>query len=444
MCPMQVLMQPSSRSSRDSSWIAMRPSCSINTSRHLFGRIIMACGHISRLQRRPHLQLYDLPRRRPQKIYQMNWPQPIAQATLDARLSAYRDGINVKVAETCAVCARRSFDRDLLFVKHTVRCQRVDAETLALHHLQITDPFIKEKHLSSFHFGHKLVDGLALDRSGVHIIDGRVQLDICKDCRTALVGAKSHVPALSLANGNIRGELPEDLQDGTWLEERLCARVLASAYIAQLNDVTAPSAPEYRARVLKGHGCSFPLNVISTSAKLPRAFSDGSLMVSVVVIGPRRPRIEDLRRVFKVRRAKVQALLLWLRDNCKDYPAVSIDEAALAELPEDDVSELLHRQIIYQESKIAPSLFATDTSSLEPHPALEMDDDDEEPRTYLEHHGILDINGVRIPSHERETAALLNATGGPRPDLILRHGSEFISSYDNPALFPSMYPTLYP
>ncbi|KAE8226536.1 hypothetical protein CF319_g882 [Tilletia indica] len=251
---------------------------------------------------------------------------------------------------------------------------------------------------------------------------------------------------MSLRNGNIRGFLPESLQDCTWLEERLCARYLASAYIVRLYDFTAPGAPEERPRVMKGHTCAFPLNTVSTAAKLPWAFNDGGPLLSCIVIGPRKPRLTDLKGVFKVRRQKVLDLLKFLQENFRGYPQFKIDLAAVNALPADDVPELLMRHVVHQESGIVPSLFDGETAGLESHPGLSEDDDvgAENGRTFLEHHGMLDVNGAGIPSHMRSASALSNATGTERPDLIIKHGSMMVADYNNPALFPGMFPLLFP
>ncbi|KAE8217541.1 hypothetical protein CF319_g8392 [Tilletia indica] len=195
---------------------------------------------------------------------------------------------------------------------------------------------------------------------------------------------------------------------------------------------------------MKGHACSFPLNTVSTATKLPWGIGDGNGLVSCLVIGPRAPRIQDLQNVFKVRRKKVSDLLDFLRKNFLDFPQWPTDEVTLNQLPEDDVPELLMRSVLYQEHGKVFSLFEEETTGLELHPALSIEADIDSPRTFLEHHGMLDVNGTTVPGHARLAAALANATGIDRPDLIIRHGATFVQDYKNPALFPGMFPTLFP
>ncbi|KAE8250719.1 hypothetical protein A4X13_0g4456 [Tilletia indica] len=374
------------------------------------------------------------------------WPAAILQSQRDALVESFAHQTNITESAACAACGRRTFDRDLLFTTSHLQCRRYVASDIDLSILAVQDPHLLARPKHHFQYGDSTLDGLALHVDGIHVdgVDGTT-VDICGECHTALTSNPPKLPPMALANDNVRGFLPAHLQDCTWLEERLCAKYLASAYIVRLYDLTAPGAPEERPRVMKGHACSFPLNTISTASKLPWAVDDHAALISCIVIGPRKPRTKDLRSVFKVRREKVRALFLYLREHCKGYPQFPVDEHALNCLPDDDVPELLMRHFTYEEHNEVPSLFAQETAGLDAHPAvLEDSDGCDEARTFLEHHGLLDINGISVPAHSRTGSALANATGTERPDLVIRHGSVFVEDYNNPDLFPGMFPTLFP
>jgi hypothetical protein len=49
--------------------------------------------------------------------------------------------------------------------------------------------------------------------------------------------------------------------------------------------------------------------------------------------------------MFRVRRAKVEAALRWLIAHSPAYAKVTIDQAALASLPDDDVVEATHARV---------------------------------------------------------------------------------------------------
>ncbi|KAE8246482.1 hypothetical protein A4X13_0g5770 [Tilletia indica] len=373
------------------------------------------------------------------------WPQIPSASLKDDCAREFRTGTCIALGPTCAVCSRRTFTKDLLFTKEHYTCKTVETSSIPVHLLKVSDNHLLSRPGNHFSFGHASIEGCALDKNGVHVTDNKAALDICDECHRLLSKTPPKLPPLSLANNNVRGWMPPGLQDVTWFEERLCARFLASAYVVRLYDLSAPGAPEHRPRTMKGHCCAFPLHTVSTASKLPWAVGDGSAMVTCLVIGPRTPRLEDLRHVFRVRRQKVIDLFNFLSDNFLDYPRVSINKAALKELPDDDVPELMMRHIVHQSHDKVPSLFDAETSGVEKHLGLGPDGDDaSNARTFLEHHGLLDVNGVTVPAHIRAATALANATRTERPDLIIKHGSAFIQDYNNPSLFPGLFPTLFP
>ncbi|KAE8250834.1 hypothetical protein A4X13_0g4339 [Tilletia indica] len=378
--------------------------------------------------------------------YTSDWPQPVPQSLKDRCVQDFVDNTNIAVTLTCAVCARRTFSVDLLFTKQDLRCETYPISALPLDILRITDPHLLARPAHFFQYGDPALDGLALDAEGIHVDAHGTTLDICSECYRDLNKADPTLPPLALANGNVRGFLPPDLQDCTWLEERLCAKYLASAYIIRLFDWSAPMSEPERPRVMKGHACAFPLNTMSTATKLPWAVGTDDALLSCIVIGPRKPRLQDLKNVFRVRRKKVSDLLNYLRAHCKDYPQFEINQKALSSLPDDDVPELIMRHVVYQENQQVLSLFDEETAGLDKHPGILTDAEEDEVagRTFLEHHGLIDVNGVAVPAHARAASALRNSTGQERPDLVIRHGSSFVQDYKNPGLFPGMFPTLYP
>ncbi|KAK0541218.1 hypothetical protein OC842_000051, partial [Tilletia horrida] len=183
-------------------------------------------------------------------------------------------------------------------------CVRKDIVALDLAVLQVSDPHLLTLPPHYFQYGDPRLDGMALEKQGIHVSPECTEVDICDECDSALSKQPPQLPALALANGTMRGWLPEHLQDVTWLEERLCAKYLGVAYVVRLYDFEARLPSEQRARTMKGHTCSFPLNTISTATALPWKFSSGGPLVSCIIIGPRKPRKEDFNGVFTVRRQK--------------------------------------------------------------------------------------------------------------------------------------------
>ena len=97
-----------------------------------------------------------------------------------------------------------------------------------------------------------------------------------------------------------------------------------------------------------------------------------------------------------------------------------------------------------------------DTASIDPPVAsqlyTESDDlgtlDNPPVHVMLEHTGIVDPDGASIPARSLVASALRNLGSGMQKDsdadLYIFRGSSPISEYNNPSLFPGMFPTLFP
>ncbi|KAK0528709.1 hypothetical protein OC834_003968 [Tilletia horrida] len=345
---------------------------------------------------------------------------------------------------TAAALASTSSSARVMAEASDLQCKRYSINDFNLDLLSIHDPHLLARPAHHFQYNDPALDGLALHAPGVHTSSNGTELDICSECHPAL--SAGTLPAHALANGNVRGFLPAHLSDCTWLEERLCSVYLASACVVRLYECDSPGAPEQRSRVMKGHTCAFPMNTVSTATALPWELGTSGPLLTCLVIGPRKPRIEDLRNVFRVRRRVVQDLFLFLREHCKDYPQFPLNQAAVDTLPEDGVPDSILSHVVYQQADDATTLFARETSGLDTHPALLADEQDGvtmHGQTFLEHHGLLDVDAVDVDAPTRMVSALSNATGAERPDLVIRHGAGIVDE-SNPALFPGMFPTLFP
>lgn len=119
------------------------------------------------------------------------------------------------------------------------------------------------------------------------------------------------------------GEVPEELQELTEIEEMLIAQVFTVMSVYRLRG----GQHGYRGNVI-----NFPQDVQEFTTHLPRHPST----LNVLIV--RRQSVNDPMafRDFRVRRDKVARALLWLKEHNYYYKDINIDNETLDSLPEDD------------------------------------------------------------------------------------------------------------
>ncbi|TFK16577.1 hypothetical protein FA15DRAFT_550402, partial [Coprinopsis marcescibilis] len=152
---------------------------------------------------------------------------------------------------------------------------------------------------------------------------------VCDGCYTALKVSK--VPRLSLANNLYRGVLPSEFDDLTWVEEMACAIYRNTAHVTRLYDSFSPNQPT----VLHGNTCAHEMNVVSTARTLPRTPADIHGMLTVVFVGPGAFDPSKSGTLFRVRKAKIQCFLLWLKCHNRLYADFQWSEESLQLFPDD-------------------------------------------------------------------------------------------------------------
>ncbi|KIJ08065.1 hypothetical protein PAXINDRAFT_139506, partial [Paxillus involutus ATCC 200175] len=161
--------------------------------------------------------------------------------------------------------------------------------------------------------------------------DESAVVNICPDCFAAL--SKKNIPRFALANGLFRGELPDVFRDLTWVEEKICAIYCTTAHVTRLFQSSDPSQP----RVFHGNTCAHDMNVVSTASVLPRTPADVRGYLSVIFIGPGKFDPKQLGTVFRVRKARIWAFLLWLKQHNRLYTDIPFDMSILELYPENDI-----------------------------------------------------------------------------------------------------------
>jgi len=381
------------------------------------------------------------------------WPQKVPFTIKNKCYKKYRDSTMWERPPCCAVCARERF-------KATIWEYHVPGDAVepmdGLELLRLTDKYIIQHCIVSqcspeFFFGNHAIDSLMLVRSGVDVdpntSDATIQ--VCNQCHASLSSKpRPKLPKFALKNRLYRGRLPDEFQDLTWIEEKVCAIYRASAYVTRLYHSDDPRNPH----VFHGNTCAHWQNVISTATVLPRTPADINDMLSIVFVGPRTTvPASCLKNIFRIRKEKVRRFLQWLALHNHLYSQLTIDESIFDLYDNDNTLPGVEDRIIFNQTEHAREIFEQDTAGISAHPASQLytsesaHDPDTTVHVMLESTGISDPDGACIPARNIFSAALRNtARVENTPDLYLHRSSNPVPEYSNPDLIPGMFPTLFP
>ncbi|KAG2142130.1 hypothetical protein BD769DRAFT_52350 [Suillus cothurnatus] len=367
-------------------------------------------------------------------VREQHWPSVVPQMVILQRLNEYMDATVWTDPPICAVCSQ--YARDTEEFPLALDVTGLNLELLRLKNEHLIKKCVVQGLSTCFSFGHDVIDGLMLDHQGIIRDHARVvALRICSHCKSAL--SRSRLPALALANGLFRGELPSQFRDLTWVEEKS----------------TDPAQP----RVFHGNTCAHDMNIISTAMTLPRAPADVNGFISVVLIGPEKFDPKRMRSLFRVRKHKIWSFLTWLKHHNHLYADIPLDSSVADLYPVDDILPGLQDRVVEDHELDAQFVFETETAGFAPHPAsllhppvteLTSNASTQDDQPMVEKMGVSDPESANISGRKFTACALRNlipdAEQSPGPDLVLHHGDSPVTDYHNPRLFPGLYPTLYP
>ncbi|PPQ73943.1 hypothetical protein CVT24_012551 [Panaeolus cyanescens] len=160
-------------------------------------------------------------------------------------------------------------------------------------------------------------------------------------------------------------------------------------------------------------------------------------VIAVIFTGVEPASTEDLKRTpVLVRRAKIKMALEWLILNHKDYVSLKIDYDELAKYDEEGIPvTVIHKQMDVSEGNV----LATAKS------VFDNDDEigaEEGPCPYTVH-GLSSEKFSTMTSTQRKGAALQHLAKGGH-FLAVGHDPKPQSMYNNPSLYPLMFPWLFP
>lgn len=248
---------------------------------------------------------------------------------------------------------------------------------------------------------------------------------ICCNCEKILDSGS--LPMNALANGLWLGKVPEALQKLSYMEQLLVARVRHNRCIVRV----ASGMHKMRANAIM-----FANPTPKVYDILPPPRVEMEEVIAFIFTGPCQPTPEDLKRTpLLVRRNKVAKALEWLKLNHEDYYDLEISYRNLNEYSEDlpPVSITFH-ETDGSTNKNPESTAVNDN---------DMEDGVEEGECPMTVHG---LNGEELStmSIKALTArALKHLTDGGRM-LAIGHAAEPESMFNNPQLYPKMFPWLFP
>ncbi|KAF8069334.1 hypothetical protein FPV67DRAFT_1410807, partial [Lyophyllum atratum] len=235
------------------------------------------------------------------------------------------------------------------------------------------------------------------------------------------------------------GDVPPELADLTSVEESLIALCHTKCWILHLKDSDTKGVSQ---RAVRGHVMVYPQNPGVVADILPPSIEQITAYMCIMFVGSVRPTDEWLREhatPLAVRANKVRRALVWLKAHNHLYSHITINESVLLQLPEDGLLDY-HIELVSSSSN-QESL----VSGYEP----DLSQRSEDMNAFTAAEGVLhsilisDLEG-HASSAQLKAAAMRHIKHKGGDYLQMRRGSNLVNCFDNPTMFPMMYPTLYP
>ncbi|KAF5320606.1 hypothetical protein D9611_013752 [Ephemerocybe angulata] len=171
--------------------------------------------------------------------------------------------------------------------------------------------------------------------------------------------------------------------------------------------------------------------------RLPMCKDELSEVISILYTGTTPPSDDDLKRTpVLVRREKIRRALEWLKLNHKDYADLSIDYETLATYDLEGVPiGVLRSEALDGEGNVlaaAKSVFETEHEQ----------GTEDGPCPFTVHGLTAERHGNMTPTQRKVAAMQYLKSGGS--SLAIGHDTSPQSIWKNPALYPQMFPWLYP
>jgi hypothetical protein len=365
------------------------------------------------------------------------WPERISHAEKASMIHEFRSltSSSALASFICASCAER-----VRGVKRVdIPLANINLDLLRHPVWSASDPYNSTTPPMPFTDGP--LEGVLIDPAGVFgDNEGSINLALCPPCKGAL--ARDKLPRFSLANLNVIGTVPTELNDLTLVEELIVARCRAKLCVIKLQDHRGDVELPTVQRGIKGHVIVFPQHPETVSNVMPAPLSDIVTPICVVFCGSNKPSLQWLKekaRPLVVRREIVLRALRWLQAHNHLYKDVFIDETRIALLPEEGVLDYNVEHIpLSAASRVLVSRYDAAESDGIGDTLLPPPHDNVQFESVI----ITDVN-AHAPAHQLKAAALRHAKRGGS-FIQVPHDPNPVNEFFNPSMFPMLYPTLFP
>jgi hypothetical protein len=248
--------------------------------------------------------------------------------------------------------------------------------------------------------------------------------NICTSCKDSL--QEGLAPKYALANGLWLGSVPSQLQNLTYAEQLLISRVRRNKCIVQVSSGM---------HKMKANVIAFENPMPKIYQRLPPPIGDLDEVLAFIYTGPCRPSPEDMDRTpLLVRRNKVSEALEWLVLNHADYRNMDIAYDNLESYPENGPPVMVtYRKAFSNKNPEAVSAFDNEKE----------EGVDDGPCPFV----VNGITGEKLSTMGPKALAAKAAKHLKEDDgkvLAIGHAEKPESMYDNPQLYPMMFPWLFP
>ena len=273
---------------------------------------------------------------------------------------------------------------------------------------------------------HSLLDPV-MELSGP-VIEKRCEF-VCKSCINAL---KRHCkPKFALSKGLWIGDVPHQLKCLRYFERQLVACVQSNKCIFR---VSVGGANGNGLSKMIANAISFQQPVQKIYHILPPPVKDMDDVIAFIFTGPNPPTQEDFNRTpLLIRRQKVMEALEWLKLNHRDYADLEISYKNLSDYPED-VPPVVVEYRRRDTNKVVEATSVHDT---------EVDDGTTTGICPLTVHGITGEQYANASTQVLKVVAMEHLTDMGR-FLAVGRREEPEGIWQNPALYPQMFPWLFP